>query len=1178
MNFKQFVCMPPGYIYKSLLIMKLTVILLITGFLQFGLAASGQRVSLNARNQTLEQVFKDIRSQTGFDFILDTKEINTANRVNVKLANATLEDALDQILKGSQLSYTIQEKAIIIRTKPPGLFDKLSTVISNIVRDLTIKGRVVDNEGKPLPNASIRVKGKSVVTNTNSEGEFEIKGVDEDAVLLVSYVGYKMLEIALKDAVMPLEIKLNVQTGELQEVKITYNTGYQELNKERSTGSFVQIDNELFNRRVSRNLLDRITDVTSGLVFNPFMNVANNRSGITIRGISTINANMQPLIVVDDFPYDGDIGNINPNDVLNVTVLKDAAAAAIWGVKAGNGVIVITTKRGKFNQKSSIQFNANVTVGQKPRIFDVPMMNSKQVIEYEKGLFNTGYYNDYDDLYPSFDYFPAVPKAIELMLAQRLNTISLTQLNEELAVLEQNDVRKDYDKYLNQNSINQQYATNFSGGSDNYNYYASVGYDKSRSTAVRDEDQRLSIRLNNTFRPIKSLEISGFVAYTQTSSNPNGYFMGLPNGSAGISPYSKLSDENGNHLAISQAGNNPRMAYTDTASYPALLDWGYRPLDELANANYAIKQMDSRLGLGVKYAILPYLNAEVKYQYQYSNTKQKQLYNEDTFFTRNLINQYMAGTPQNPVYPIPLGGILDLSHNALISNSLRGQLNFLKKINDHDINFIAGTEIRESNNDFDRTRKFGFNNNTNEFLPVDYLTQYLIRASGGGSQKTPYADGILGSINRFLSYYANGSYVYKDKYLFSASGRVDGSNFYGVKANQRIVPLWSVGFGYIVSKENFYTIDWLSYLKLRATYGYNGNTNNTAAAYSTINYGRNNYTNVQSASLQSPPNPQLRWERVKMLNLGVDFELGNRILSGTIEYYKKNGIDLIGPIATFPSSGVASYTGNNASLKGKGIDVTLNSTNINSSAVRWVTNFIFSYATDKVTDYNFKPTLASDFLSSDNIPVIGQPLYKLYSYKWGGLNPLNGAPRGILADTIAAFDMVTSKSLPADLLYSGRTTPNVFGSLRNTFSYHNFSLSFNITYKFGYYFRRNSISYGNILTGWGGHGDYDQRWKKSGDESFTDVPSVYYGSGNRDVMYLRSSVLIEKGDHIRLQDIRLSYDLNRVDKLSFIRNAQLFVYANNLGIIWRANNFNLDPDYRVIPPSRTVSIGVNMNF
>jgi TonB-linked SusC/RagA family outer membrane protein len=1062
-----------------------------------------------------------------------------------------------------------------------GIFFLLTTGIQAQEKGVKqiITGKVVGEKGEPLEGATVQVKGERISRMTDKDGRFGIPVVPGMDSLIVSFVGYNVKHV-LADLKNKGEVRIGLETGAtmLRNVEV-YSTGYEKVAAGRATGSFVQIDNELFNRQVSTNVLDRILNVTSGLVYN------RNATGIQIRGISTINANTQPLIVVDNFPYDGDLNNLNPNDVESITVLKDAAAAAIWGVRAGNGVIVVTTKKG-MTGKPRIQFNSNVTIGEKPNIFYMPTLSSSEEIAFEKKRFDDGFYNMYDDIFPSFNYFPVLPPVAEILLAARSGKISNKEAEDRIADLEKHDVRNDINKYLLQNSINQQYALNISGGAAAFSYYGSIGYDKNQSNSKGDAYDRISMRLDNTYRPLKNLEINGFITYTQSKTINNGinYQALLPNGQQ-VAPYTRLADENGKSLSIPKPIDGYRVAYVDTAVFPGLLDWHYRPLDELKSIDNTTKQFDTRLGTTIKYTFFDGITGQLQYQYQKILTNMKNINSQNSYKVRDLINQFMNVDPVtgNIVYPVPLGGSIFLYNSDQTSKSLRGQLNLKQSWGAHLVDILAGAEIRETNVDNSGMQGYGYDSEVSTLQQVD-PTNYYITRPGGGGNRIITNNGISGNLSRYGSYYSNATYTFMGKYTLTGSGRIDQSNFFGVKANQRRVPLWSTGIAWTLSDEDFYrkVVSWMPYLKLRSSYGYNGNTNIGASTFATIYYGTGTdaSVNAQYANIKTPSNPQLRWEKIRIINIGLDFEiLGNRI-AGSFDYYAKKGLDLLGPVTTDPTTGVLSFTGNRASTKGNGIDLVLNTRNIDK-AIKWYSNILFSTTTNEVTGYG--TTLVGEPISyylGESKPVIGQPLYKINSYRWAGLDPTNGAPRLYLGDSISDFNNV-SKGHQSDLQYNGSSTPTIFGSFRNTFSWNHISLSINVTYKLGYYFRRNSFYYSSLFDYWGGHADYALRWQKPGDEKYTNVPSLPQTPYAQDDVYKGSNILVEKGDHIRLQDVRLSYDLSKEMIKSFpFQNIQIYLYANNIGIIWRANKSKIDPDYigLSIPNPRSLAVGLNVNF
>lgn len=1119
----------------------------------------------------IEEVFKQIEKQTGFTFFYAMPTLDGAALITANFDCLTISEALQIILRNKNANWVLQGNAIILSAKT------VSGVTSeDSIPRVAVSGVVVNKNDKPLEGVTINAKGHRVAAVSGKDGSFRMAGVLSDATLIFSCIGYENAEIRLRED-RYLRIVMVEKITELRNVDI-YSTGFEKIPKERATGSFYKIDNELFNRKVGAKVIDRILEVTSGLMLN-----SANTAGLTIRGLSTINANTAPLIVVDGFPYDGDINYLNPNDIEDVTILKDAAAASIWGVRAGNGVIVISTKKGKLHQPLRVSLNANVTIGLKPDLNYIRTLSSQDAIEFEKNQFAAGSYNAYDDVYPAANYFPVLPQVVELLLAVRRKAITQGEANAQISMLREHDIQNDINKYLLRERISQQYALNISGGTGNYEYYTSIGYDKNRAEAVRNDDDRLSINFNNTYRPIKKVELSGNIIYTQSTTKNNGlpYQSFLPNGNSNISPYTMLADSEGNYLAIPKPLDGYRSAYVDTAIAPALLDWHYRPLDELYSSDNISNSYDTRLAARAKYIFFRGLSAEINYQYQKSLVNSKEYYAEKSYVTRNMINTYMNVDPVTgrPTYPFPLGDQLRSRNNDQTSWSLRGQVNYNLHWKDHNLVVLAGAERRQVSLESRANQMYGVDRSVNSNVPVDFVNLYPTRF--GGSSRISNSQTFFGTLNRYGSYFGNMAFTFRDRYIMSASGRIDNSNFFGVKANQRKVPLWSAGMAWNISKEGFYHIGWLPYLKLRATYGYNGNTSG-GTAYAIARYTTGTIANaaLQYATILSPNNPELRWEKIKVINWGMDFETKNRRVSGSIEYYIKNGVDLIGPVNLDPTSGFYNYTGNRASIKGRGVDVVLNAKNLDK-IFKWDSYFLLSYNMDEVTSYEQAPASVQGFLD-ESVPIVGQPLYKVSSFRFAGLDPIDGAPLIYLGGAVSSNKNYL-KATQSDLVYNGPSLPQFFGAFRNTLSWKEISVSFNITYRMKYYFRRPTISYGALFNRWGGHADYALRWKKPGDELVTNIPSLpttaYFDS--RDAVFPRTDILVEKGDHIRLQDIRLNYDINRsvVRRLPF-QNMQLYVYVNNIGIIWKSGRSGIDPDYRgnIIPPPLAISSGVSLTF
>lgn len=1036
----------------------------------------------------------------------------------------------------------------------------------------SIRGNIIDNKGAPIMGATISIKDKSTKTTTNSEGDFLLVQADKGSSIIISRVGYNTKVVTNIQTNDIGKVQLFEDENQLKEVEIV-NTGYQNIPKERSTGSFTTIDHKILNRNVGVNILDRLEGLTSGLLLNKGLENGANNPKISVRGRSTIFASADPLIVLDGFPYDGTIDQINAADIETINILKDAAAASIWGTRASNGVIVLTSKSGKKNHKIVLNASSTLTIGNKPDLFYTPQISSEDYIQLEQYLYKKGFY----DGALNTTYRPISP-AVEIFNQRKNNKISTTDSITQINSLKRNDIRRDLLLYVYRPSIYQQYQVNLNGGGENNRYYLSGGYDKNFENIVTNDFNRLTLNANNTHSLFKDkLEISARMSLTSSNTNSkSGNY-------SPYTPYDRLTDDQGLSLPITNS-NTLRLSYIDTAGKGKLLDWHYRPKDELS-PNTLANRLQYKINLAIDYKILKGLNVNVSYQYLSEGMGQNRNYDINSFYTRDLINRYSSITGSTVNHGIPLGGIVEQNESDLLSKVLRFQVNFKRTlVENHEINAIAGYEGGDNRINSSRLIQYGVNSSTlsNGNDLINPLINYYYYYEPASGQRISTAPANFQSINITQSYYANLSYAYKGRYIVSGSARRDESNLFGVKANQKGVPLWSAGLLWIIDKESFYHLDWLNTLKLRATYGHNGNVDKTVSGYLTVvNYGLRNEWGTNYSNILNPPNPALRWEKVKTWNLGLDFAFINNRITGSIDIYRKNAVDLIGNNPIAGQSGVTQFKGNGANLQTNGIDLLLNSKNL-TGAFQWLSTFVLSFNKDKVTSYKIKQTTNQNIVTGNyNNPLEGYPYYAIFSFPSAGLDA-KGNPQGYLNGNISSnYSELLSQLDPTQIKYAGSTSPKYFGNLINTFNYKNFEISFNIAYKLGYYFRRQ-----NVFAGSAGNsyklGDYNKRWQNAGDESKTYVPSlVYPADSQRESFFSYSSSLIEKGDHIRLQDVRFSYQLSNLPYLkSTFKSANLFLYSKNLGMLWKANDLNLDPDYNGsgIPLPFSISLGINLTL
>lgn len=1042
-----------------------------------------------------------------------------------------------------------------------------------------VSGQVTNESGEPVSGASVRLLQNNQTVHTDAKGQFQLVLSSGTDTLLVSHLAYLPYRTPVNTGLKTrLRISLQPKDNTLQEVEV--NTGYYSVPKERATGSFDFIDNETINRSVGMNIIDRLEGVTNSLLFDRQHLEGEDIDGepeLRLRGLTRIEEGLRgPLIVVDNFPFEGDINTINPNDVLNVTVLKDAAAASIWGARAGNGVIVINTKRGDYNQSARVSFNSNVNIIEKPNLFySQSVLPAPTVMEIEKELFGAGAYSESNT--------SAYPNYVDLLIQLRDGKIGEAEFVAEEKFLQSNDLRRHSLDYLYQKAINQQYGVNISGGGNNYNYYLSSGYDKNRGRNIGDTNARLNLTMQNAYRITPNLEVNGSIYYTQQNTTSNG--VGF-NTSASI--YEALVDRDGNPRSIT--GTN---RYREEAESIGLLDWLDRPLDKIHLEDHRSVNRSMRLNGGVKFDFLKHFNLAASYQFTQGRRASEDFYSKDSYFVRNLVNRF---TQENMSRVIPHNAIKDYNQSAIATtHSGRVQLNFHRSHdNRHEWAALAGAEIRQTVSElFPGVRIYDFDADLwTGNMRYDYTTRHTTRPSGRATIPLHIAFVPDKLLNRNLSYFANGSYNYKRRITVSSSLRWDGSNLLGVKANQRGTMLWSFGGSWELSREPFYQWQGLPYLRLRTTYGIAGNIDKSQSHYPTIYVGTNSVTQLPQSVLSSPGNPSLRWEQVNTLNLAIDWRTKNRRFSGSIEYYDKDANHLLGESLMDPTTGVSltsGYKKNYAGLRTSGWDLQLASRNL-TGLINWETSLLLSTSRNKITYVNVPPPLMDSYYVTTTVWEVGESVDKMYAYPWNGLRADNGMPAVYIDGDLSSDYVSYVRGLKKDdLVMAGTSVPVLFGSLRNTLRWKGLQLDFLVSFKAGHVFRRKSMGPGQeYQTNVNGlHMDYFKRWKKPGDERHTNVPAAgaLGDPANLPITntYDYMAVLIEKGDVVKLRDIRLSYspNFNSAHRAKAIpQSLTLFVYAKNLGILWKANKAGLDPDYTntSYPAPKGVAIGVQASF
>lgn len=1033
-------------------------------------------------------------------------------------------------------------------------------------RAQSVEGRVLSIEDSSAIAGVLIIVDNEITVPTDKDGRFTFIAPQQRGTITFSHLGF--MEQKVSYPLESREIFLHPRQQELDEVVVS--TGYYEIPVGKLTGSFSHVNNQELNLHNSPNILERLENVSTGIQFDRRnTTVANDRLDIRVRGLSTIYSDKSPLIVLDNFPYYGDINSINPNDIEDITILKDAAAASIWGAKAGNGVVVIKSKRGKKGDKPKVSFTSGVQFRGKPDVYtDRSFLPSADFIEVERALFLQSFYEGDEAARAK----PILSPVIELLIAERDGLLGAEEVESRIAEYSQWDVRRDLNQHLYQKEVNKQYSVNINGSSDRFTYYLSAGHHSDVSNVQGVSSNRTSILSNTMFKPHERIEISSNLNYVFKQTTYEGIGTGMlktGGGKENLYPYARFADEDGAHLAVLRGY---RSIYVEGAEERGLLDWLYRPLDEKHLSETTNGDTEIRLNNSVKYSFIKGLNFELRYQFQKTLGENRTLDNKDSYYARDIVNRF---TQANGSQPIPYGDILRLDKSTLKSHTGRAQLDYQGTIEGkHQLFALGGMEISTITRETDGYGVYGYDDDVLTYTTaIDYNNRYPVHPSGSariGSLIPP----MRSFIDKHLSYYGNFAYSYTDRLFASFSARWEASNLFGVKTNQKGVPLWSAGLGWALTEGKFIDAEWLSYLKLRITYGMNGNINKSATAYTIAKYNNDTFTDMRAAQIVNPGNPSLRWERVKIWNWGVDFSLLDTRFNGKIDYYIKNGVDLLGrievnPISGFPSSILTTpFRVNYADVVTKGLDVELRYSTSTRSGFNWRSSLMLSHAKNEVKKYKVDDALGihSYFRALGSLPPVeGISLDAFYSVPWYGLDPENGHPLvrldGELTSHPDAYTEFMAGLEREDLIYSGLSVPLLHGSFQNTLSWNNWTLNAMLSFKAGYCFRRNSLDYTALFENWNGHIDYTKRWREPGDEAFTNVPSMPMlteHSANRDQVYLRSEALVEKGDHVRLHNLNIGY---MIHSMGMVERIGISGGVRNLGVIWRANNVGLDPDY-----------------
>lgn len=1147
------------------------------------ISVSAQKVSIDYKQRPLDQVFTDLKNKTGYEFIYQKKILIGEKAVTLNMSNVSFNEVLDRIFMNRELGYDIIKKTVVIH--------KAERARQSFKK--TITGQIVDFNGEPLPGASIRIKGTKEGTISNGEGKFSIAIDGNNPTLLISYVGMNDKEVLITSkTARAMRIEMTDNTNLMQEVVVT---GYQKIKRENATGSYQMITAKDMDQRYTGDITSNLEGKVPGLV--KYDNGITN--GLTIRGTGSLSASTSPLIVVNGLPISGSIETLNPYEIESITVLKDASAAAIYGARASNGVIVVVTKKAQ-SEKLVIDFNADLTIKNKPNYDSMNWCNSAEEIELNEYNFNyvkndasafTSWKDNYDK------YGRDASPLMQLMMNHYLGKVSDSDYNTTIEKWKKNNFRKEWRDLLLRNDITQQYNLSLRTKGKYLSSSISVNY-KTNNNARPDE-------YSNTFL----MNYEGALDIAKWINMSFGLYVESDRGKTHLDKFG--------YKGMGAFHNYESMWNKDGT--PAVLRAGVA-LDEpnLADTSYGFKSEEFVLQDEINYNFdhsrstllrpfihlnvrpIPELNLSAQFQYEDSYSKEEGYYEPQSYDIRHLYNLY---TYKKKHY-MPDGGILDTNTSEEAYYTFRSQANYEKVFAErHAIDAILGFEYRETKTRSNSSELLGYDDQTqtNTTSLTNLYDAYKLEHCDINSVISPVGYRIGNNfttndiLHRFYSIYFTANYTYDHRYSASFSYRKDKTDLFGADPKFRGRPLWSVGGGWNLQNEDFLkTIHWINVLKIRGSYGLTGNIDSSVSSYLTARIKTEYVTGGKKAILNTPPNDQLRWEKTASWNFGTDFSLFNNRLNGSLDWYLKNGSDILSTTDLDPTTGWSSLRINDAKIRNQGIELQLNGIILpakdrNQLGVNALLGI--AYNKNKVIAINHKITSGYDELKSTSYHQ-GKPIHSLYSLVYGGLSlDANGNQQanfvkkdGTLSN-VATYD---DDFKAEDAVFSGGLDPKLTANFTPEITYKGFSISGMFVFYGGHYMRVHADDW-TINSGIDSYGteiprSYLNYWRS---DDKTKYLANGYAAQNMN-MYSTDPTMFDfnvvRADYLKLRTLVLGYKFSQLfcHKLG-IDGLRLRIQMNNVFTVVR-NGDNIDPEsvnpftgYASVkvPKSYTMSLSVN---
>lgn len=1176
--------MPPGKILK---IMKLLTLFMLALIMHVSAKTYSQntKLSMNMQNVSIKQVLSKIEDQTEYRFLYSDSKINVEKLINVDFKDLPIEEVLRNIFDNDKVYFKLMGRQVV-------LSDESENSVAQAPQKITVSGKVTDSSGDPIPGASIRAKGTNIGRISDAEGWYSLPGVSSDGILVFSFVGMKTQEIHVKGRER-IDVQLAVAMSDIEEVVVT---GYQTRTKAQNIGAVSTIKASELETAGNVTIDKAISGKLAGVYVRSTSGQPGEVGEIRIRGINTMTGDKEPLYVLDGMPLQsgeitGDvsrilttgIGNIPPEDIETITILKDAAAASIYGSRAANGVVVITTKVGKVG-KDYINYTGKIGVTMAPTN-KFSFMNSQEKIDFERGIYN--------------DFHPIYGGRVVQLLNMADNGV-ITSADAEAQIANLSKINTNWFDEIYSPATSHSHNLSMSGGNSKTQYFASLNYQNSDGTLLNNNYQTggLTMKLSHYF---KDNFLIRFNLYSTLKNNKRPLSQIDPFKYAVFAnPYEKPYEADGSYS--SDESYRDRTNNLGTSS-----DLNYNTFNiirELNENTLTSMYGNTRGQLSFEYSFLKGFRFVSSAVLDYTTVHEMDESQAGTY--RSYFNNWIKGGFGNPVLPAYNQGFLKenmvRTTNFTIRNSLEYAKTFDKK---HLVQlFIA--------NDISGTRNYGFNH----FNPIYYEEYRMVGyPSWGDINSTTSGDMISSKYNllklnafggtsfrenRAVSFIGSAVYSFSDKYVFNGNWRLDGVDIIG--STNRFTPLWSTAVKWNAHNENFLKPyeDILSRLVVSFSYGYRGSINRSVYPFHVYTLGTRNYDGMLAASAINYGNPVLKWERKgeKTLGLEMSFFKGRINLEG--QYFSERIEDLLDQTPLPVSVGRVSTTVNVGSLSNKGLELSARVEAVKTK------DFLFEIGGNitKVKNVLEKVYNSMTPYIASNTPqfVQGYATNSWFGYKFSHIDEktgqamvwarkentalVDGVIQKTYTDQLINIESVTSASLQANYrtYYLGKRDPNLFGGFNSRIVYKEFELMGQFVFASG----NKIIDFQDRLNGPSGQTDditasrtnrlteNVNRWRQPGD--ITDIPKF----GNSVSNYTRYLVDrdLSDGSYLKCNTLALSWRMPaRTLKNAWMHTLRLSLMANNLFTL--TNYRGTDPETQTpfgYPNAKSYTLSMTLGF